>query len=92
MKHRYEILHNLNLGFSFITLRESHNNQRPRFDIAWPHLLQIIYTKDFRAKRQSKFIMSFRLSKCKDAISRPKPFSSFDKLYILLFPNYSEKG
>jgi hypothetical protein len=35
--------------------------------------------------------MSFRLSKYKDAISRPKPFSSFDMLYILLFPNYSEK-
>jgi hypothetical protein len=36
--------------------------------------------------------MSFRLSKYKDAISRPKPFSSFDMPYILLFPNYSEKG
>ena len=32
---RYEISHTLNLGCSFITLRESCNNQRPRCDIAW---------------------------------------------------------
>ena len=36
--------------------------------------------------------MSFRLSKDKDAISRPKPISSFDMPYILLLPNYSEIG
>jgi hypothetical protein len=35
--------------------------------------------------------MSFRLNKYKDAISRPKPCSSFDMPYILLFPNYSGK-
>ena len=33
--HRYEILHTLNLGCSFITLRELCNNQRHRCDIAW---------------------------------------------------------
>jgi len=32
---RYEILHTLNLGCSFINLRDPCNNQRPRCDNAW---------------------------------------------------------
>ena len=39
--HRYEILHTLNLGCSFITLREQCNNQRSRCDIACLHIKQI---------------------------------------------------
>jgi hypothetical protein len=35
---RYEILHTLNLGFNFITLRERCNNQRPRCDIELLHV------------------------------------------------------
>jgi hypothetical protein len=44
-------VHTLNLGCSFITLRKSCNNQRPRCDIAC-FMLQIIkfYTMVFRVK------------------------------------------
>ena len=44
---RYEIGHTLNIGCSFVTLREPCNNQRPRCDIAC-FILQIIYTTVFR--------------------------------------------
>ena len=47
---RYGILHTLNLGCSFITLREPCNNQRPRGDIAWLHATYHSY-HDFRVKR-----------------------------------------
>ena len=30
-------MHTLNLGCSFITLRDTYNNQRPRCKIAWLH-------------------------------------------------------
>ena len=40
---RYEILHTLNLGCTFITLREPCNNQRLRCDIAWLHVTNHIY-------------------------------------------------
>jgi hypothetical protein len=40
---RYEILHTLNLGCSFITLREPYNNKRPRCDIAWLHVTNDLY-------------------------------------------------
>ena len=33
----------LNLGISFITLREPCNNQRPRCDIAWLHVINYLY-------------------------------------------------
>jgi len=32
------MLHTLNMGCSFITLRQECNNQRPRCDIAWLHV------------------------------------------------------
>jgi hypothetical protein len=41
--HRYEILHTLNLGCYFITLKEPYNNQRPRCDIAWLHITNHLY-------------------------------------------------
>ena len=41
--HRYEILHTLNLGCYFITLKEPCNNQRPRCDIAWLHITNHLY-------------------------------------------------
>ena len=41
--HKYEILYTLNLGCSFITLRELCNNQRPRCDIAWLHVTNQLY-------------------------------------------------
>ena len=40
---RYQILHTLNLGCCFITLREPCNNQRPRCDIAWLHVTNHLY-------------------------------------------------
>jgi len=40
---RYEILHTLNLGCSFITLRELYNYQRPRHDFAWLHVTNYLY-------------------------------------------------
>jgi hypothetical protein len=40
---RYEILHTLNLGCSFIILREPCNNQRLRCDIAWLHVINYLY-------------------------------------------------
>ena len=40
---KYEILHTLNLGCSFIVLRELCNNQRPRCDIAWLHVTNHLY-------------------------------------------------
>ena len=40
---KYEILHTLNLGSSFITLREQCNNQRPRCDIVWLHAKNNLY-------------------------------------------------
>ena len=40
---RYEILHTLNLGGSFITLREQGNNQQPRCDITWLHVTNHLY-------------------------------------------------
>jgi hypothetical protein len=43
MKHRYHILHTLNLGYCFITLREPCNNQRPTCDIAWLHVTNYLY-------------------------------------------------
>ena len=43
MKHRYHILHTLNLCYCFITLREPCNNQRPRCDITWPHVTNHLY-------------------------------------------------
>jgi hypothetical protein len=41
--NRYEILHTLNLGCRFITLRKSCNNQRPRCDIACLHVTNQLY-------------------------------------------------
>ena len=41
--HRYEILYTLNLGCSFITLREPCNNQLPRCDIALLHVKKHLY-------------------------------------------------
>jgi hypothetical protein len=41
--YRYERLHTLNLGCSFITLREPCNNQWPRCDIAWLHVTNHLY-------------------------------------------------
>ena len=38
-----EILHTLSLGCNFITLKESYNNQRPKFDIAWLHITNHLY-------------------------------------------------
>ena len=35
------------MGCSCITLRQPCNNQRPRCDITWVHVLQIIYTTFF---------------------------------------------
>jgi len=43
IRHRYEILHTLNIGCSFITLREPCNNQRPRCDSAWLHVTTHLY-------------------------------------------------
>jgi len=40
---RYEILHTLILGCSFITLREPCNTQRPRCDIAWFQVTNNLY-------------------------------------------------
>jgi len=40
----------LNLGCSFIALRESCNNQRSRCDIAWFHVA-IHLSTDFRVKQ-----------------------------------------
>jgi hypothetical protein len=39
----YEILHTLNLGCSFITIREPCNNQRLRCDIEWLHVANHLY-------------------------------------------------
>ena len=36
-------MHTLNLGCSFITLRKSCNNQRPRCNIAWLHVTNYLY-------------------------------------------------
>ena len=59
---RYEILHTLNLGCSFITLREPCNKQRPRYDIAWLHVnLQIIYSTVFQVKRLNNLVLHVRL-------------------------------
>ena len=43
--YRYDILHTLNLDCSFITLRESCNNQRPRCDIEWPNATNHLYPR-----------------------------------------------
>ena len=42
---RYEILHILNLGGSFITLGEQSNNQQPRCDITWLHVTNHLYLR-----------------------------------------------
>ena len=39
----HTILHTLNLGCSFRTLRDPCNNQRPRCDIAWLHVINHSY-------------------------------------------------
>ena len=43
---RYEILHTLNLGCSFITYREpcNHSSQPPRCDIAWLHATNHLFS------------------------------------------------
>jgi hypothetical protein len=40
---RYEILYTLNMGCSFITLREPCNNLGHRYDIAWLHATNHLY-------------------------------------------------
>ena len=40
---RYEILHTLNMGSSFVTLRQPCNNLGPRCDIAWLHVTNHLY-------------------------------------------------
>jgi hypothetical protein len=45
-----------------ITPREPSNNQRPRCDIAWRFMLQILYTTGFRVKRLINLTLHVRLS------------------------------
>jgi hypothetical protein len=40
---RYKILHTLNLGCSFITLKKQCKNQLSRSDIAWLHVTNHLY-------------------------------------------------
>ena len=47
---RYEIGHPLNIGCSFVTLREPCNNQQPRCDITWLHFTNHLY-HGFPSKR-----------------------------------------
>ena len=56
----WEILHNLNLGCSFIILRELCNNQWPRYDIAWLHVANL-YTTVFWVKHLSNLTLYVRL-------------------------------
>jgi hypothetical protein len=57
------ILHTLNLGCRFITLREPYNNQWPKCDIAGL-ILQIIYTAVFRVKRLNNLTLHVRMFYC----------------------------
>jgi hypothetical protein len=56
----WEILHNLNLGCSFIILRELCNNQWPRCDIAWLHVANL-YTTVFWVKCLNNLTLCVRL-------------------------------
>ena len=57
IQRRYEILHTLNLGCSFITLRGPYNNQAPRCDITWLTYLLWILTATFSKKKLHGFML-----------------------------------
>ena len=53
-------MHTLNLGCSFITLREPFNNQLPRFDIAWLHVTnQLYHSLPSYTVKQSHFAVDY---------------------------------
>ena len=60
---RYEMLHTLNLGCSFITLREPCNNLRPIDVILHGFMSQFIYTTVFWDKRLNNLKLRVRLTR-----------------------------
>ena len=88
---RYEILHTLNLGSCFITLREPCNNQRPRCDIAWLNVTNHLY-HGFRVKRLNNITLHVRLfnhlTRKKRGINVTYPISSSENWGFTAPPKY----